>query len=157
MFEDCDIAGQAECDGSGLSAGKIFVRVLAQRAGLHTVPLPRIVVPKAPLDDDAAIAYAKAKGYGYVINGEVQDYKNASRMTLHAAHADVSVNVLRTSDGRLMGSFNFQNSSATGFTTPDAMLEDMAKQVAESIASESKGGGKRGQKQGKGDFLISGS
>jgi hypothetical protein len=153
MFKDCDITTQADCEGSGVYAGSVFANVIAQRTGLHVVPLPRPVGPKVPLSDEAAVAYAKSKGDRYVINGEVQDYYRAARLNFRAQRASISVRVLNTSDGRLMASFDFQNKSATSFTTPEAMVDDMAKQVSDSITEDSK----RSSKQRRGDFLIGGN
>jgi TolB-like protein len=147
MFQDCAIANQPDCDGSGANAGSIFVRVLSQKPGLHTVSLPRPVGPKAQLTDDAAVAYAKAKGYRYVINGEVQDYYRPGHLALHSDRAGVSVRVLSVKDGDALATYTYQEDSKTHFTTPDDMLEDMAKQLAASIVAESK-------RQHQGDFLI---
>jgi TolB-like protein len=147
MFSDCDIANQADCDGSGSNAGAIFVRVLSQKAGLHAVSLPRPVGPKVKFSDDAAVAYAKAKGYQYVMNGEVQDYYHAGRLALHSSRAGISLRVLGTSNGRMLVTYTYQESSKSPFTTPDDMMEDMAKQLANAIVSESK-------RQHQGEFLI---
>src|SRR6266853_6704089 len=71
MFRDCTITGQEDCDGSGNTAGSIFARVLATESKVRAVPLSRPVGPKETLSDDAAVEYAKSKGYQYVLNGEV--------------------------------------------------------------------------------------
>lgn len=147
MFEDCDIANQADCDGSGSNAGAIFVRVLSQKPNLHAVSLPRPVGPKVQLNDDAAVAYAKAKGYRYVINGEVQDYRRAGLVAFHSSRASISVRVLSISNGQALTSYAYQENSTTHLTTPDEMLEDMAKQLAASIVNEPK-------KQREGNFLL---
>lgn len=147
MFSDCQIANQADCDGSGANAGSIFVRVLSQRPGLHAVSLPRPVGPKEQLNDDAAVAYAKSKGYRYAINGEVQDYRRAGLVALHSSRASISVRVLSTSNGEAVASYTYQENSTTHFTTPDDMLEDMAKQLAKAIIIEPKG-------QRQGNFLL---
>jgi TolB-like protein len=138
MFKDCDIANQPDCDGSGLNASSIFIRVLSQRPGLHAVSLPRPVGPKAQLSDDAAVAYAQGKGYRYVVNGEVQDYHRAGRLALHSDRAGVSVRVLSVKDGQALVTYTYQENSKTHLTTPDEMLEDMAKQLAAAIVVEPK-------------------
>jgi len=137
MFQDCDIVNQTDCDGSGAKAGSIFVNVLSQRPGLHAVSLPRPVGPKAQLSDEAAVAYAKAKGYRYVINGEVQDYYGG-HMSLHSNRAGISVRVLSTSNGHELTTYTYQEKSAAHLTTPDDMLEDMAKQLGAAIMLEPK-------------------
>jgi hypothetical protein len=147
MFKDCDIANQSDCDGSGANASSIFVRVLLQKPGLHAVSLPRPVGPKAPLTDDAAVAYAEAKGYRYVINGEVQDYLHTGHLALHSDRAAVSVRVLSVKDGQAIVTYTYKEDSKTHFTSPDDMLEDMAKQLATSIVVEPK-------KQRQGDYLF---
>jgi TolB-like protein len=147
MFEDCTVANQADCAGSGAIASSIFVRVLSQRLGLHAVSLPRPVGANAPLTDDAAVAYGGKKGYRYVINGEVQDYYRTGHMALHSDRAAMSVRVLSVKDGQALVTYSYKEDSKTHFTTPDEMLEDMAKQLAASIVTEPK-------KQHQGDFLL---
>ena len=147
MFADCQIADQADCDGSGMTAGSIFVRVLSQKSGLHVVSLPRPVGPKAPFSDDAAVAYAKAKGYRYVINGEVQDYYRTGHLSVRTNRAGISVRVLSTSKGQTLVTYTYQENSKTHLATSDDMLEDMAKQLATSMVAESK-------RKRQGDFLI---
>jgi TolB-like protein len=147
MFQDCDIANQPDCDGSGAKAGAIFVRALSQSQGLHAVSLPRPVGPKAQFNDDAAVAYAKAKGYRYVINGEVTDYYGSGHLGLHSDRAGVSVRVLSTSDGQALASYTYQDNSKTHLSTPDEMLESMAGQLADSIVDRSK-------RKHQGHFMI---
>jgi TolB-like protein len=146
-FSDCQIANQADCDGSGANAGSIFVRMLSQRPNLHAVSLPRPVGPKAAFSDDAAVAYAKAKNYRYVVNGEVQDYFRAGHMALHSSRAAISLRVLSTKDGKVLVTYTYQESSKNPLTSADDLVEDMAKQLGASIAVEPK-------KQRQGDFLI---
>lgn len=147
MFSDCQIANQADCDGSGAKAGAIFVRILALRPGLHTVSLPRPVGPTTALSDDAAVAYAKSKGYRYAINGEVQDYYGAGHVSLHSNRAAIAVRVLNTSNGQAVLTYTYQENSKTHFATPDDMMEDMAKQVGASVVTEPK-------KMHRGEFIF---
>jgi hypothetical protein len=147
MFKDCDIARQTDCDGSGSKASAIFIHALSQRPGLHVVSLPRPAGPKAELSDDAAVAYAKAKGYRYVINGEVQDYYRAGPVAIHADRAGISVRLLSTSNGLELITYTNQENSKTHLASPDAMLEDMAKQFAASAVTEPK-------KQHQGNFMF---
>jgi hypothetical protein len=147
VFGDCQVANQADCDGSGANAGSIFVRELSQRQGLHAVSLPRPVGAKVPFNDDAAVAYAKAKGYRYVINGDVQDYYRAGHLALHSSRAGISLRVLSTKDGKVLVTYNDQQSSKNPLTSPDDLLDDMAKQLGTSISVEAK-------RQHQGEFLI---
>ncbi|MBE1159919.1 hypothetical protein [Dyella acidiphila] len=146
-FADCQIANQPDCTGSGAKATTIFAHVLAQRPGLKTEPLPRPVGATAPLSDDAAVAYAKAKGYRYVVNGEVQDYRHAGHLALHSDRAAVSVRVINTSNGQALVTYSYQEDSKTHLASPDDMLADMAKQFARAIIAEPKS-------RHEGDFLI---
>jgi hypothetical protein len=132
MFRDCTIAGQEDWDGSGLTAGSIFARVLAAKPDLRAAPLSRPVGPKVQLDDDQAVAYAKTKGFAYVLNGDVDEYYRVAPMTWLTERAGVSIRILRTSDGSVVAFFGNRTHSATNFTTPDALIEDMAKHVADS-------------------------
>jgi TolB-like protein len=149
VFSDCQVANQPDCDGSGANADSIFVRVLSQKEGVHIVSLPRPVGPKAPLSDDAAMAYGRSKGYRYVITGEVQDYLRTGHLAIHSDRAAMSVRVLNASSGQTMASYTYQEDSRTHFSSPDEMLEDMAKQLATSVIEEPKG-----KKQHRGDFLL---
>ena len=135
MFRDCAIAGQEEdCNGSGLAAGSIFARVFSEKPGLRGIPLSRPVTATAQFDDSAAIAYAKSKGYQYVINGDVEDYYRVAPMTFRPERAGVSVHLLRTSDGEILAFFSHRTHSQTNFTTPNAMLASMATHVRDSVA-----------------------
>jgi TolB-like protein len=146
-FEDCTIANQTDCNGSGATATAIFVHALSQKPGLHIVSLPRPVGATAPLTDMAAMVYAQSKGYRYVVNGEVQDYLRTGHMTLHSDRAAMSVRVLNVTNGQAIVTYTYQEDSRTHFNSPDDMLDDMAKQVANAIVSEPK-------KQRQGDFLF---
>jgi hypothetical protein len=132
MFRDCTIQGQEDCDGSGLTAGSIFARVIATTPGRKAVPLDRPVGPKAPLSDAEAVTYAKEKGYAYVVNGEVQDYYRVAPFTFRSERAGVSVRVLRVSDAAV-ASFFSDRDIANNLSTPDAIIEDMAKKVAKAM------------------------
>lgn len=132
MFRDCTIDGQEDCDGSGLSAGSIFARVIASAPGKKAVPLDRPVGPKAALSDSEAAEYAKAKGYQYVVNGEVQDYYRVAPFTFRSERAGVAVRILKTSDGSVVSFFS-DRGIANNLSTPDAILEGMAKKVAKAM------------------------
>ena len=133
MFRDCTISGQEDCDGSGLAAGSIFARVLSAQPGFKAVTLNRPTGPKLELDDGQAAAYGKAKGYQYVLNGDVEDYYRVAPFTFRTERAGVSVRLLRTSDGQVMAFFSYRTNSGSNLTTPDAMIENMAKHVAKSL------------------------
>lgn len=134
MFRDCTIPGQEDCGGSGLTAGSIFARVLSAKPGLRAVPLSRPAAASAPLDDSAAVTFAKEKGYKYVLNGEVEDYYRVAPMTFRTERAGVSVRLLNTADGNVVAFFSQRAHSQTNLTTPDALLEGMAGHVRDSIA-----------------------
>lgn len=138
MFEDCAIANQADCDGSGAHAGAIFVRVLADKPGLKTASLPRPVGATVPLSDDAAVAYAKAKGYRYVVNAQVQDYYRAAVVAVHPSRVSIAVRVLSTKDGNALATYTYQEKSTAHISSADDMLEDMAKQLSNAVIAEPK-------------------
>ena len=133
MFRDCTITGQEDCDGSGNTAGSIFARVLATESKVRAVPLSRPVGPKETLSDDAAVEYAKSKGYQYVLNGEVDDYYRVAPMTFRTERAGVSIRILRASDGSVMDFFSERKNSKSNFTTPDRLIEKMADHVRDSL------------------------
>jgi hypothetical protein len=147
MFEDCVVANQADCDGSGAHAGAIFVRVLADKPGLKTASLPRPVGPKVTFSDDAAVAYGKAKGYRYVINGEVQDDYRAGVVAVHPSRVSITLRVLSTKDGNALATYTYQEKSTAHISSVDDMLEDMAKTLSNAIMAEQKG-------RRQGDFMF---
>jgi hypothetical protein len=132
-FRDCTIAGQEDCDGSGNTAGSIFARVLATGPGFRAVPLSRPVGPKETLTDDAAVEFAKSKGFQYVMNGEVEDYYRVAPFTFRTERAGVSVRVLRVSDGTVMAFFSQRTHSQSNLTTPERLIEKMAEHVRASL------------------------
>lgn len=133
MFRDCTIAGQVDCDGSGNSAGSVFARVMATGSRVRAVPVSRPVGAKEPLSDDAAVTFAKSKGYQYVMNGEVDEYYRVAPFTFRTERAGVSVRVLNVADGSVIAFFSDRRHSQTNLTTPDAMIEEMAKHVRDSL------------------------
>ena len=78
---DYTIPGQEDCGGSGLSAGSVFARVFSEGFIVRAMPLSRPVPAAESLDDNAAAAYGRAKGFSYVVNGEVEDYYRVAPMT----------------------------------------------------------------------------
>jgi len=133
MFRDCTITGQEDCGGSGLSAGSIFARVLSEESALRAVPLSRPVPAVASLDDSAAAAYGREKGFRYVINGEVEDYYRVAPFTFRPERAGVSVRLLDCSNGQVMAFFG-DRGTAPNLSTPDAILGDFAKSFRRSVA-----------------------
>lgn len=132
MFRDCIIAGQEDCDGSGNTAGSIFARVMSV-GRLRAVPLSRPVGAKEPLTDEAAVEFAKSKGFQYVLNGEVDEYYRVAPFTFRAERAGVSIRILRVSDGNVVAFFSQRKNSQTNLTTPERMIEKMAEHVRDSF------------------------
>ena len=132
MFRDCEISGQEDCDGSGNTAGSIFARVLAT-GRFHAAPSSRPVGRKDPLSDDAAVEYARSKGFKYVLNGEVDEYYRVAPFTYRTERAGISIRLLRVSDGKVMAFFSQRTHSATNLTTPDKMIEAMAEHFRDSL------------------------
>lgn len=133
MFRDCVIPGQEDCGGSGLTAGSIFARVLSEDSVVRAVPLSRQVSAALPLDDGAAAAYGREKGFKYVVNGEVEDYYRVAPMTFRPERAGVSVRLLDTSNGQVMAFFS-DRGTAPNLSTPDAILSKFAKRFREAVA-----------------------
>ena len=133
MFRDCTIPGQEDCGGSGLSAGSVFARVLSEDSVVRAVPLSRPVPAAGSLDDSAAAAYGREKGFRYVVNGEVEDYYRVAPMTFREERAGVSVRLLDTSNGQVMAFFS-DRGTAPNLSTPDAILGKFAKRFRQSIA-----------------------
>ena len=77
----------------------------------------------------------------------MQDYYRTGHVALHSDRAGISVRVLSVKNGQALVTYTYQENSKTHLSTPDDMLEDMAKQLAASIVVEPK-------KQRQGDFLL---
>jgi len=131
-FRDCTIQDQEDCNGSGVAAGSVMARTLAESRKFKGVPLSRPVGPKEQLDDTKAAEYGKAKGFAYVVNGEVQDYYRVAPMTFRSERAAISLRVLRTSDGAVVTFFQ-DHGTANNFRTPDGIIEDMCEKVVKSM------------------------
>jgi hypothetical protein len=132
-FRDCLISGQEDCDGSGNTAGNIFAQVFSASVKFRAVPLSRPVGPKETLTDDAAVALAKARGYKYVINGEVDDYYDVAPMTFRADRAGISVRILRVEDGSVMAFFSQRKTASSNLGTPGGVIKTMAEHVRDSL------------------------
>ena len=131
-FRDCTILDQEDCNGSGVAAGSVMARALAESSKFKGVPLSRPVGAKDPLDDAKAAEYGKSKGYAYVVNGEVQDYYRVAPMTFRSERAAISLRVLRTSDGAVVTFFQ-DHGTANNFRTPDGIIQDMCKKVVKAM------------------------
>lgn len=133
-FRDCIIAGQEDCDGSGNVAGSIFARVFSSKPNLKAVPLSRPVGPKETLSDGVAAEMARAKGYKFVLNGEVDEYYSVAPMTFRVDRAGVSVRLLSADDGTVVAFFSQRKEARSNLSTPDAVIEKMAEFVLEGLA-----------------------
>ena len=133
VFRDCTITGQEDCDGSGNLAASIFARVFATSGRFSAVPISRPVGPKQALTDDAAVELAKAKGFQYVMNGEVDEYYSVAPFTFRADRAGVSLRILKVSDGSVIAFFSQRKEAGSNLSTPDHLIEKMAEHVVQSL------------------------
>jgi len=132
-FRDCTIVGQEDCYGSGNIAGSIFARVFSTSNKFRAVPLSRPVGPHDVLTDDAAVDFARNRGFQFVMNGEVDEYYSVAPMTFRVDRAGVSLRILRVSDGSVAAFFSQRKEAASNFATPDGLIEDMAVHVRDSL------------------------
>ncbi len=132
-FRDCVITGQEDCGGSGNTAGSIFARVFSTGARFKAVPLSRPVGPTEPFSDDAASVYAKAKGFEYVINGEVDEYYSVAPFTFRSDRAGVSMRLLRTSDSSVIAFYSQRKEAGSNLTTPDRIIEKIAQRIRDAL------------------------
>lgn len=132
-FRDCLTSGQADCDGSGNTAGGIFSQVFSASVKFRAVPLSRPVGPKETLTDDAAVALAKTKGFKYVINGEVDDYFDVAPMTFRRERAGISVRILRVEDGSVTAFFSQRKTEGNVGNSPASIIKKMAEHVRDSL------------------------
>ena len=134
-FRDCTIADQDDCAGSGDKVTDIFLSQFANSKVFHSLKLPRSVGAKAELSDDAAVAYAKSKGYAYVMNGEVTDYYQASAMTgfWHKERAAVTIRVLSVADGRILYVHTDSDTGSNMAGSPDGLFKSFAEDVEDDL------------------------
>lgn len=132
-FRDCIIAGQEDCLGSGNIAGSIFARVFSTSNKYKALPLSRPVGPNQMLTDDAAVSFARSKGFQFVLNGEVDEYYSVAPFTFRVDRAGVSLRILRVADGSVAAFFTQRKEAASNFATPDGLIEDMANHVCDSL------------------------
>ncbi len=132
-FRDCLITGQEDCAGSGNVAGSIFARVFSFPPRFKAVPLSRPVSPVATLTDDDAVALAKAHGFKFVINGEVDEFYNVAPMTFRVDRAGISVRILRVEDASVVVFFSQRKEAGSNLATPDGLIEGMATHVRDSL------------------------
>jgi hypothetical protein len=97
------------------------------------VPLSRPVAPRESLTDDAAVRYAQEKGFGYVINGEVDEFYSVAPMTFRVDRAGVSIRLLRVSDGAVVAFYSQKKDGGSNFTTPDRIIEKIAERFRDAL------------------------
>jgi hypothetical protein len=131
-FRDCTVQGQEDCGGSGNAAGAIYARVLASRAGYHVSPVSRPVGAGEAFTDDAAIAYAKARGFDYVVNGEVNDFYRVAPFTFRKERVSLSLRILKVADGAVVA-FQTEKKEAGNLTTPERMIEKVAEKLRDVL------------------------
>lgn len=131
-FRDCTIADQDDCAGSGGKSTDAFMTQFATATVFHAVKLPRPVDTKAELGDDAAVAYAKQKGYAYVMNGEVTDFYQVAPMTFRKERAAIAVRVLSVADGKIL-QVHADDDTGNHDSPPVVLMKDMAKDVLDDL------------------------
>ena len=134
-FRDCAIAGQEDCSGSGLTAGSIYTRLLFSRSDITAAPVARPVGTAEALTDADAVALAKAKGFDYVVNGDVTDFYRVAPMTFRQERAGVSVRLLNAQDGSLV-IFQTEAGTASNLSTPERILEGLAAQFRDALSKK---------------------
>lgn len=132
-FRDCLITGQDEdCNGSGMKAGEAFHEVFS--TGKFTSRLAtRPISPKEVLTDQAAVEFARANGYDYVINGEVDDFYSVAAMTFRSDRAAISTRLIRVSDGQVIVTYSKPGSASSNFATPQGMIKGLAEEVLAAL------------------------
>src|SRR5690242_10867770 len=131
-FRDCVIKDQDDCSGSGGIATNVFTGEFGNSAVFHVAVLSRPVGAEAELSDEAAVAYAKEKGYAYVMNGEVTDFYRVAPMTFRKERAAVAVRVLSVADGRILY-VHTDEDTANNMSSPEEILKDMAGDVKDDL------------------------
>lgn len=130
-FQDCRIADQEDCAGSGNRAGNVFAAALGQRYKI--IVFSRPVSATERLTDADAIALARQRGALYVVNGEVDEYYDVASFTFRVDRAGVSVRVLRVEDGRVSASYSQTMKAGSNLGSPDDILREMAEHVRDAL------------------------
>jgi curli biogenesis system outer membrane secretion channel CsgG len=134
-FRDCTIADQDDCKGSGAKVTSIFMTQFGTAHVFHADRLSRPMDAAAELSDAAAAAYAKSKGYAYVMNGDVTDYFQATAFTgwWRKERAAVTVRLLDTATGKILYVHTDSDTANNGHGSPDGMFQSMASNVQDDI------------------------
>ncbi len=133
-LRDCLITGQDEdCNGSGQKAGEAFKEAFSEGGKFTSRLVDRPVGAKEALTDQAAADFGRKNGYGYVINGEVDDFYSVAAMTFRPDRAAVSVRVIRSSDGQVITSFSQQGKAGSNFATPKGMVKGIATYLRDGL------------------------
>jgi hypothetical protein len=127
---------QEDCNGSGNSAGSILARVLSETGKVAAIPLSRPVPGPQPLSDDEAVEHARSRGFGFVLNGEVDDYYNVAFGTFRSDRAGVWIRILRTSDGTVVA-FASQKKEKGNYSSPDKIIEGLARNIRDGLRFDS--------------------
>jgi hypothetical protein len=133
-LRDCVISGQDEdCNGSGRKGGEAFQEVFSQGGKFTSKLVDRPVGAKEAFSDQAAAEFARAKGYNYVLSGEVDDFYSVAAMTFRPDRAAVSIRIIRASDGLVITSYSQPGRAASNFSTPKGMIKGLAKIVRDGL------------------------
>jgi hypothetical protein len=130
-FRDCLIEGEIFCNGAGEKVTTIVSSALNDSPMLQAIAVLRPVGPRDELSDAAAVAYGKSKGYVYIVNGEVRDFHPTSMFTKEQ-RGDISVRVLRTSDGQVVDAYSCQ-ARLSSLGSLNMMVKGMATDMRYSL------------------------
>lgn len=136
-FQDCLIADQDDCRGSGATASAVFARVFSgcfghDGAGVRAIPITRPVAADVQLTDELAVAVARQRRFAYVLTGEVTDYYNVASFTFRSDRAGVSVRLISTKTAEIVA-FYSDRGETRNTKTPDDVLETLAEHMCSAL------------------------
>jgi hypothetical protein len=132
-LRDCTISNDDDCHGAGDIAASVIAATLS-KGGYEVIPLSRPGNPDQVLSDDAAVEVAKAKGFEYLINGEVNDFYRVAPMTFRVDRASLAFRLLKVSDGSVVASATSSVEAASNLGTPEGLIRKLAKKLLQEMS-----------------------
>lgn len=134
-LRDCTIPNNDDCHGAGNIATSVIAATLSQ-GRYDVIPLSRPANPDQVVGDTSAVEVAKAKGFEYVINGEVNDFYRVAPMTFRVDRASLAFRLLKVSDGSVVASAMSSVEAASNLGTPEGLIRKLAKKLLQEMSKK---------------------
>jgi hypothetical protein len=134
-LRDCTIPNNDDCHGAGNIATSVIAATLS-KGRYEVIPLSRPANPDQVISDDSAVEVAKAKGFEYVINGEVNDFYRVAPMTFRVDRASLAFRLLKVSDGSVVASAISSVEAGSNLSTPEGLVRKLAEKLLQEMSKK---------------------